>query len=216
MSANGQTSDSAVLEQPTPSADKPFVQMDLDLFYRRKRLLLLHYGGAVNSLSLRALARQLTENYESQGIHKKVTEFALRRDYDRRAKWEPFIWANWSASDDGKDTLKFLELARENAIRLMQGADNDSAKVGAARTLAVIVKTEVELKQSLGLLPRVNMEPQVKVNVAVTNQQSVELSETTELLRRYEFLFKGDSSTRTVQADGSGEQVDKVEAANHA
>ena len=60
MSANGQTSDSTVLEQPTPSADKPFVQMDLDLFYRRKRLLLLHYGGAINSLSLRALARQLT------------------------------------------------------------------------------------------------------------------------------------------------------------
>ncbi len=215
MSSNEQSSDSAVPEQPIPSKDKPFVQMDLDLFYRRKRLLLLHYGGAVNSVTLRALAKQLTENYESQGIHKKVTEFALRRDYDRRAKWEPFIWANWSAQDDGKDVLKFLELARENAIRLMQGADNDNAKVGAARTLAAVVKIEVELRQSLGLLPRVNMEPQVKINNVVQVQKNVELSETTELLRRYEFLFKGDVSTRVVQAGGSGEQVDKVEAANH-
>jgi hypothetical protein len=216
MIANGKSSDSAVLEQPTPSADKPFVQMDLDLFYRRKRLLILHYSGAVNSVTLRALAKQLTENYGSQGIHKKVAEFASRRDYDRRAKWEPFIWANWSASDDGKDVLKFLELARENAIRLMQGADNDSAKVGAARTLAAVVKIEVELRQSLGLLPRVNMEPQVKIDNVVQVQQKVELSETTELLKRYEFLFKGDVSARVVQADGSGEQVDKVEAANHA
>lgn len=210
MSATEQTGDCAV-----PKQGKPFVQMDLDLFYRRKRLLLLYYSGSLNSTAFRRLAEQFTEANERLGIKRKVTEASLRKDFARRAKWEPFIWANSDASDDGKDTLKFLELARENAIRLMQSADNDNAKVGAARTLAVIVKTEVELRQSLGLLPRVNMEPQVKVNVAVTNQQSVELSETTELLRRYEFLFKGDHSTRTVQADSSREQVDKVEAANH-
>lgn len=51
MSVDGQTSDSAVLDRPTPSTYK-LMKVYLELFWRRKRLLLLHCCDVVNRLIL--------------------------------------------------------------------------------------------------------------------------------------------------------------------
>lgn len=186
-----------------PTENKPYeVQMDLRLFHRRKRLLLLHYSGNLTNKSLEALAQQ--EN---------VKEINLWRDWKRRQKWEPFIWASNKATKDAEETLKFLQLAREKAIHLMNTAGNDNARVGAVGKLVGVVKAEIELRQSLGLLPRVNMEPIVKVDVNVSQQ--VNINETIELLKRYDFLFKTTTPTGTVQQDHPTEQVDPAQTSNN-
>ncbi len=41
-------------------------------------------------------------------------------DWVDRERWEPFIWEQVKANDDGKDLLKLLQLAKEEALCLMQ------------------------------------------------------------------------------------------------
>jgi len=62
-------------------------------------------------------------------------------------------------------------------LALIDGASNDSAKVGAIRAFGEIVKLEIELRQGTGSLPRVKMEPSVNVEVNVESEQHVLLKE---------------------------------------
>ena len=75
-------------------------------------------------------------------------------DWVDREKWEPFIWESQKANDDGRDLLKLLQLAREEALFLMQTCRSPNARVGAIARFIEAIKVEIELKQSLGLLPK--------------------------------------------------------------
>ena len=119
--------------------------MNLELFHRRKHLLDAYFSGILNPAFMRALAVQ---------YHCSVA--ALYADWERRAKWEPLIWASQEAHEDGKALLFQLQLAREAALRLMLNPQlGDNAKVSAIARFTEAVKTEIEMRQSLGLLPKV-------------------------------------------------------------
>jgi hypothetical protein len=56
----------------------------------------------------------------------------LYADWERRAKWEPFIWEHYEANEDGKALVKQLQLARETALVLMKNPRvGGNARVGA-------------------------------------------------------------------------------------
>ncbi len=204
---------------PPPKVENKRLQRKLDLLYRRRRLLSLHYSGNVTRASLRRLAEQLTDVNERLSIKEKVTYEGLRRDYDRREAWEPLIWAAFSGVREDKkgafEILKFLSLARMKAIALMDAADSDNARVGAIGKLTAIVETEITLLQSLGELPRVTMEPAVKVDVNVSTEQQLNFRAASEVLRTYEFLFKRRVQESNIPADRAREQVASAQASNN-
>jgi len=189
--------------RPTPTKIRTFIHMDLDIFYRRKRLLLLYHAGKVNKRSLRALADQLTERYQRNGINKTVKVATLRKDLQCREKWERFIWAREEAHEEGKEQLKFLQLAREKALYLMYNADNDSAKVGAIGKLIAVVTADIKLRQSLGLLP--NMERNVNKVVNVNPQNNIITDRA--LLRRYYEIVMRERKVESSKDNTSEEQV---------
>jgi len=80
---------------------------------------------------------------------------AVRQDWYRREAWEPIIWRMEQSVDDLERLFYKLRLGQERALALMRTADNDNAKVGAIGKLADLISTEVELRQSLGSLPKV-------------------------------------------------------------
>jgi len=82
-------------------------------------------------------------------------EKAVRQDWYRRPTWEPIIWRMEQSTEDVERLLYKLTLGQERALALMRTADNDNAKVGAIGKLADLVAKEIELRQSLGSLPKV-------------------------------------------------------------
>lgn len=183
---------------------RPYVKMGLELFHRRKQLLVTYYSGLLNPAALKELASQF-----------ECSESALYSDWERRAKWEPFIWESYEAHEDGKVLLKQLQLARETALVLMKNPRvGGNARVGAVARFTEAIKTEIELKQSLGLLPRVTQAPQVQVNVDV--QQNTEIEQTANLLAEYEHFFKEPAEAANLSANNSAEQVDKAKANSEA
>ena len=155
-------------------------------------MLKLFYSNNLTSLALRKLAESLTKQYENAGIKHVVTFDALEKDWDRHSQWEPLVWAVFDAKGDAEKSLRVLQFAREKSLSLMDGADNDNAKVGAIRSLVETVKAEIQLSQSLGTLPRVNMEPSVKVDVNVSSQTAVSIQSTTKLLAEYDDILKSE------------------------
>ena len=190
--------------RPAPTKIRTFIHMDLDIFYRRKRLLLLYHAGKVNKLSLRALADQLTERYQRNGINKTVKVATLRKDLQCRAKWERFIWAREEAHEEGKEQLKFLQLAREKAIYLMYNADNDCAKVGAIGKLVAVVTADIKLRQSLGILP--NVENSMSRVDPKSQQENVIVDEA--LLRRYSEIIDRERKVGSNKDNNSEQQGD--------
>lgn len=118
-------------------------RMTLELYGRRKTMLELYYAGAFNKTTFKKLAEQ--EN---------ASEQALRRDWNRRKQWEPLIWMAKQSEEDIHKLLYVLQIARERAVSLMRSADQDSVKVSAIGKLTEIIRREIELRQSLGLLKR--------------------------------------------------------------
>ncbi len=93
--------------------------------------------------------RVLAEQYH-------CSQAALYADWERRAKWEPFIWASQEAHEDGKALLFQLQLAREAALsHMLNPRIGEGVRVGAIGQFTKAVKTEIEMRQSLGLLPKV-------------------------------------------------------------
>ena len=190
--------------RPAPTKIRTFIHMDLDIFYRRKRLLLLYHAGKVNKLSLRALADQLTERYQRNGINKTVKVATLRKDLQCRAKWERFIWAREEAHEEEKEQLKFLQLAREKALYLMYNADNDCAKVGAIGKLVAVVTADIKLRQSLGILP--NVENSMSRVDPKSQQENVIVDEA--LLRRYSEIIDRERKVGSNKDNNSEQQGD--------
>jgi hypothetical protein len=123
---------------------EPCVQMTLSLFHRRKTMLIAHYSNNLNPRALEILADRFN-----------TTPDTLQRDWERRSIWEPFIWANYAANDDGKKVLNQLQLARETALDIMSNPRmGGNARVGAIGRFTESIKLEIELKQSLGDLPK--------------------------------------------------------------
>jgi hypothetical protein len=197
-------------DKSVPTGVNPKIFMKLEILERRRKMLTMHYGGNVTTISLRMLAQQLTEKNQRNGIKKVITYAALRRDYNRRKTWESLVWQTFENGVEANDTLKFLKLARMKAITLMDSSDNDNAKVGAVGRLINVVEKEIELRQSLGQLPRVNMEPVINNNVNIDQQYYIK--ETGALLRNYEFLFKGGAQESDSGMDSSEECVDEASA----
>ena len=79
--------DKNVLYRGEPLKRSNFMHVDLSLFNRRKRLLMLYYSGNLNQYSLKALHKQLNESNARSGINKRVTMAALYKDLQRLFMW---------------------------------------------------------------------------------------------------------------------------------
>lgn len=184
-----------------PEGKGPIVRMDLSLFHRRKTMLWTYYSGRLSPAALSKMAEEF-----------KCSEKTLQNDWSEHANWEPFIWENQEAHEDGKDLIKIIQLGREEAVYLMKAAQGGNARVGAVARLIDSVKVEVELKQSLGLLPKVT-QPAMVIQQNVTTQVNSTVNQGNELLAKYDFLFRASKAEKgPVQSDGDSQQVDPSQA----
>lgn len=152
--------------------------MDLELFFRRKTMLKLFYSGSLNAKSIRGLA----DLY-------KVSEQTIRQDWKRRSEWEPLIWAMNDCKNDPVKILRKFQFAQEQALKLMGNADQDSVKVAAIGRYNESVRSEFELSQSAGMLPKVSVAPQINLGVDVNVQNRVSVSGTSDLAK-YERIVR--------------------------
>ena len=152
--------------------------MDLELFFRRKTMLKLFYSGSLNAKSIRGLA----DLY-------KVNEQTIRQDWKRRSEWEPLIWAMNDCKNDPVKILRKFQFAQEQALKLMGNADQDSVKVAAIGRYNESVRSEFELSQSAGMLPKVSVAPQINLGVDVNVQNRVSVSGTSDLAK-YERIVR--------------------------
>lgn len=152
--------------------------MNLDLFVRRKTMLRLHYANSLNPKSIHALAEQ-----------NNVSEYAIRKDWNRKSIWEPLIWAMSDCKNDAEIILRGFLFAQEQALKLMWNADQDSVKVAAIGRYSDIIRLEIELRQSLGKLPKVSVAPQINLGVDVSVQNRIDVNGTPEL-SEYERIVK--------------------------
>lgn len=175
---------------------EPMVRMTLPLFHRRKTMLITYYSGHLNPAALKQMA-----------IEFECTEQALLDDLEDRENWEPFIWENQEAHEDGRELLNQLQLAREEALYLMKTCKSANARVGAIARFIDSIKAEVELKQSLGLLPKqispavvVNQNNVTQVNTKTETKLMIDISKMSEddrkaLLRAEEALTRAETTT---------------------
>ena len=196
-----------IADSTVGSGDKePCVKMTLSLFHRRKTMLITNYMGRLNPTSLQHLADQFNTTVDT-----------LQRDWERRSTWEPFIWESEQANDDGKDLLKLLQLAREAALELMNSPRlGGNARVGAIARYTEAIKTEIELKQSLGLL-RKQIQPAVMIQQNVTNT-TTNIEQTTTLLAQYEQVLREITADQLgrLQQNGSGKPLDQTQTSNNS
>ena len=194
-----------VNEHPEVCADEktgkyPIVRMDLPLFNRRKEMLYLDSCGRLSP----AAVKQLSEKFG-------VAEQALYDDLMDRERWEWVIWEQKKATLDAKDLLKHLQTAREEALWLLKTAQGGNARVGAIAQAINAIRTEVELCQSLGMLPRAKLEPvyalNLQNNIQVENSVSVN-----DLLKHYQQFVSGADQAGSVRKNDPAESVDKAEA----
>jgi hypothetical protein len=163
---------------------EPIVRMNLQLFRRRKTMLIAHYSDRLNHTSL----EQIAEEFD-------CTVKALLNDLAKREDWEPFIWEAQQAHEDGKKQLNLLQLAREEALYMMKTCKNPNARVGAIGKFIDSIKAEVELKQSLGQLPK-QIQPAVLIQQNVTNP-TTDIKETFDILAEYDAIIQSRRGTST-------------------
>ena len=141
-------------------------------------MLKLFYSGSLNAKSIRGLA----DLY-------KVNEQTIRQDWKRRSEWEPLIWAMNDCKNDPVKILRKFQFAQEQALKLMGNADQDSVKVAAIGRYNESVRSEFELSQSAGMLPKVSVAPQINLGVDVNVQNRVSVSGTSDLAK-YERIVR--------------------------
>ncbi len=163
---------------------EPIVRMNLQLFRRRKTMLIAHYSDRLNHTSL----EQIAEEFD-------CTVKALLNDLAKREIWEPFIWEAQQAHEDGKKQLNLLQLAREEALYMMKTCKSPNARVGAIGKFIDSIKAEVELKQSLGQLPK-QIQPAVLIQQNVTNP-TTDIKETFDILAEYDAIIQSRRGTST-------------------
>ena len=123
-------------QQGGKQAKHPRVSMDLQLFHRRKTMLITFHSGRLNPTTLEQMAQDFS-----------CTCKALLKDWSNREIWEPFIWEAQQATNDGLEIVKQLQLAKEEALYLMKTCKAPNARVGAIARYIEAIKTEIELKQ---------------------------------------------------------------------
>jgi hypothetical protein len=84
-------------QQGGKQAKHPRVSMDLQLFHRRKTMLITFHSGRLNPTTLEQMAQDFN-----------CTCKALLKDWANREKWEPFIWEAQQATNDGLEIVKQL------------------------------------------------------------------------------------------------------------
>jgi len=141
-------------------------------------MLKLFYSGSLNAKSIRGLA----DLY-------KVREQTIRQDWKRRSEWEPLIWAMNDCKNDPVKILRKFQFSQEQALKLMGNADQDSVKVAAIGRYNESVRSEFELSQSAGMLPKVSVAPQINLGVDVNVQNRVSVSGTSDLAK-YERIVR--------------------------
>jgi hypothetical protein len=152
--------------------------VDLDLFFRRKKMLKLYYADSLNAKTMAVLAEQY-----------HVSVHAIRQDWKRRSVWEPLIWAMSDCKNDPTKILRKFQFSQEQALKLMGSADQDSVKVAAIGRYNESVRSEFELSQSAGMLPKVSVAPQINLGVDVNVQNQISINGTPEL-SEYERIVK--------------------------
>ena len=139
--------------------------LELYLFVRRKTMLRLYYANSLTPKSIHALAEQ-----------NNVDDQTIRRDWNRRSVWEPLIWAMSDCKNDPAKILRKFHFAQEQALKLMGNADQDSVKVAAIGRYNESVRSEFELSQSAGMLPKVSVTPQINLGVDVSVQNRINVN----------------------------------------
>ena len=190
-------------QQGDKQVKPPRVHMTLPLFHRRKTMLVTYYSGRLNPAALKKMALDFG-----------CSEKALLNDWVDRGNWEPFIWESEQANKDGKNLLNQLQFAREEALYLMKTCKVPNARVGAIARFTEAIKTEIELNQSLGLLPRAKVEPSVNVEVNVANKTEHVLlteyagiiSEAATLNGNFSKVRVGQSVDSSAASSGNGEE----------
>jgi hypothetical protein len=172
------------------------VHMTLEVFHRRKTMLIAYYSGNLNPKALQFLADRFNTTPET-----------LYKDFERRDNWEPFIWESIKAIADAKKIIDRLQLAREVALDLMNNPRvNGPTRVGAIGKYIECTKTEIELLQSTGELPKqivpavvVNQNNVTQVNSKTETKIMIDLSKMSEddrkaLLRAEEALTRAETA----------------------
>ena len=133
-------------------------QMSMQLYYRRRQLLFLYYSGRLSKQAMIGLSKLEVDYGFNSSYH------AIRVDWSRRTEWEMLIWHMEQDLEDLETLLNYFKLAREEALNLSRSADQDSVKVAAIGRLTEIISKEIELRQSLGKLPKMadRLEAEIK------------------------------------------------------
>lgn len=117
-------------------------------------MLELYYADALNKRTMIGLAEDEGKTYDT-----------LRKDWSRRLEWEPLIWKIEQSKEDVEGILYNLRMARARAVGLMRSASQDSVRVAAIGKLIDAISKEIELRQSLGFLPKMAERLQVEQEV---------------------------------------------------
>lgn len=128
----------------------------------------MNFKGGTSSNSIDILGRRkLVFKYFSLGLSPKESHTRIvglypcsidtvRRDIRRMGGWLPGL-LSLNKGDMDKSLTRIIglfQLSQDRLIQLMFSADNDNARVGAAKGLAVMAAKEAEVRMNTGLLPR--------------------------------------------------------------
>ena len=172
-----------------------YIHCDPKLQQRRKAMLSAHYSGLLTPATMTEFANQFG-----------CSEWALYKDWSRRPKWEPFIWESVKNIDDAKNLVGLLQMARETAALIMRDPrKGGNVRVGAIGKFTEAIKTEVELLQGMGVLPKqtapaVVVNQVTQVNAKAEAKIMIDLGKLSEddrkaLLRAEEALTRAETAT---------------------
>lgn len=153
-----------------------------DTIMRQQEIVLLH---DVEHLTFAEIAARV-------GLGEKETRLA----YHRYLREVAPLLNTVASSDKLAEYLRVLEELAQSLRRIAQAADNDSAQVGALRELRMVVTTDIELRQKVGLLPSAPRSIADEQDKAAMAQKIVQLLLEYELpeeaLERLERILAGE------------------------
>ena len=119
--------------------------MNLQLLKRRAEML----DAVCTGLHPSAVVSQLAEKYE-------VSEKALWSDWLRREKWVPLLLELESFGDFSGMVVERLNGVQKAAWSIYLQASNDSARVGALKTVLEALEIHRDLVQTMDVLERLD------------------------------------------------------------
>ena len=119
--------------------------MDLRILRRRAEML----DAVCTGLHPSAVIGQLAEKYDA-------SEKALWSDWLRREKWVPFLLELEKFSDFSGMVVERLNGVQKAAWSIYLKASNDSARVGALRTVLEALEIHRDIVQTLDVLDRLD------------------------------------------------------------